>query len=586
MLFTGYQKGVKKMIGQKKNERIWILIGIALICMVYAYPVLHFDSITVINDEFGYWGIAAFLSGNLWEDLLSITPYYSYGYSLLIAPLYLLKLAPAVIYKVALLENVLFIVLGFLISISLSNKFCVKCDFKIRWLICLVTCFYTNNIIQAQIAWTETILYFLFWLLSYILVLNLEKTTYLNMGSGIIVAIYMYCVHQRTIGIVLIYILLLIGNLIIREKEYKKVVVSLILLVTLFLLVGKLKGYIIQSLFTNAELVAMNNMQGQTSKINNILTTSSGMIKFIQSMLGKFYYISVASFYLIPIALCFCIKKISIYLKQLIIEKSNKNAINIYYLFVFLSFLSVFAITSILMYVNYGRLDLLIYGRYMEIVVGPLLCIGLYMIAEEKDIVKYIFIVMVSVLLCAVVVNYGLIDAKSTAFNSICATVLYYFFKTISVVPGIAYIITIIMLIPLLLLLFLKKKKKLAAGYIMVALTWLIMASFSGPREQQDYIVQNVIPIVKNLDSLEQYEIYFLDSDIGNVDGQTYIKYIQFFKPDINIRRIVLSDIHTMKLSNNSVIICDKHLNVPNIIMEDYEIKKSTSKLKLLEKRK
>lgn len=64
------------------REKIVIVIEcIIIVCL----SLVSFDKIgfpSVINDEFGYLGNAAYFAGYGWESVLSDVPYYSYGYSI------------------------------------------------------------------------------------------------------------------------------------------------------------------------------------------------------------------------------------------------------------------------------------------------------------------------------------------------------------------------------------------------------------------------------------------------------------------------------------------------------------------------
>ena len=52
---------------------------------------------TVMPDELGYWSAGAFFSGHLWTDVMPLSPYYSYGYGLILAPLFFLQ-SPVVMF--------------------------------------------------------------------------------------------------------------------------------------------------------------------------------------------------------------------------------------------------------------------------------------------------------------------------------------------------------------------------------------------------------------------------------------------------------------------------------------------------------
>lgn len=575
-------------ITNQSRDNLLIILGSIFIGVIYLYRIKYLNSIVIINDEFGYWGIAAFLSGKKWSTLLSTTPYYSFGYSLLLVPLYLFNLEPSMMYQMAIIINVLLIIGSYGIALLCSKELAEECDFRIRWLICLTISFYTNNIIQAQIAWTETLLYFLIWLLFYIFIRNTKCLSYRNLLAGIIISIYMYTVHQRTIGVLLVYLGLTFCNILINKKGYYKVLVGMIIVISLLLIQIVFKNYFIDNLFSNNELVTMNNIQGQTGKVTNILTTSSGFVAFIKSIVGKFYYISVASLYIAPIGIFIGFINIIQEIKRTIsLKKIQYNTVIYVELFAILSFLSLLTISAISMYVNKGRLDLLIYGRYMEVAVGPILLIGLLEFNKKKKVTNYILVLIGIVFIITFFVDQGLIDSESSSFNSTCASVLYYFFKQTSEIPGLAFKITILTLIPLLLFILLKNKKIKYIAYSILIIVWISLGSFSGPIEQQEYIVKTVNPIVDILkeeeESIEQ--IYFINSDTEITDSQTYIKYLQYFEQDYDIKETNRSELEEKRWGDGSYIICDSKTEISPNMLKKFYIKEKTPILTLLCKR-
>ena len=67
------------------------LIGVLLVSILAAvlWRIRSLDGIYIIGDEFGYWADAAFFAGKNWSEVGSMNPYYSFGYSLILAPLFL-----------------------------------------------------------------------------------------------------------------------------------------------------------------------------------------------------------------------------------------------------------------------------------------------------------------------------------------------------------------------------------------------------------------------------------------------------------------------------------------------------------------
>ena len=78
-----------------------------LIAALSIYRIRELVLPSILNDEFGYWANAAHIFGYDWSGVVSMSPYYSYGYSLFLFPLFLLK-DPSLSYQCGLLLNVIF----------------------------------------------------------------------------------------------------------------------------------------------------------------------------------------------------------------------------------------------------------------------------------------------------------------------------------------------------------------------------------------------------------------------------------------------------------------------------------------------
>ena len=118
-------------------------------------------------------------------------------------------------------------------------------------------------------------------------------------------------------------------------------------------------------------------------------------------------------------------------------------------------------------------------------------------------------------------------------------------------------------------------------------IVWISLGSFSGPIEQQEYIVKTVNPIVDILkeeeESIEQ--IYFINSDTEITDSQTYIKYLQYFEQDYDIKETNRSELEEKRWEDGSYIICDSKTEISPNMLKKFYIKEKTPILTLLCKR-
>ena len=196
--------------------QIFALLFIALLCCL---QIRALDYIVVLNDEFGYWTHAVSAVGYDWKELISETPYYSWGYSIWLIPIIAILPTPELWYKAAILLNVVFLLISYFLSYQSGRKLFPQITDKIMALISLIVIIYPSNIIYAQVAWSESLCYLLFWLETYFLIRLDEKFSTKYFVLSIIVPLYGYAVHNRNIGVLLAAIITIILLLIKNRKK-------------------------------------------------------------------------------------------------------------------------------------------------------------------------------------------------------------------------------------------------------------------------------------------------------------------------------------------------------------------------------
>lgn len=570
-------------INKIKSNHI-ILSGLCLFLLFFFLKdIAKLNGIVVINDEFGYWGIASHIAGHTWSGLLPTAPYYAFGYSLLLVPLYWLNITPTAMYHIAIIFNALFILASYIISICCMKKLYPQISELKSYFICFAITFYTNNIIQAQVAWSETLLYLLVWLLFYIFILNVEKAKFWNYATGILVAVYMYFVHQRMIGVVLVYLVLIIFNSLSKKVNKKVLLSSFVIFATLFIFGNIVKTNIIANVFTNPELASMNDFGGQAGKLHSILFTKNGFLNFLQSIAGKFYYIGVSTL-LIGLGGLWVLGGdmllLIINLFKTKFKKYNNN--QLVSLFAFLAFLSLFVIDAISMYNNAGRLDVLVYGRYMEPAFGLIIFYGLTDLIVSQKSKRFVIPQILILLILSFVVNTGFIEANSKIFNGFCSSTIYFFFKYASDVPNLSFYITLLLLLPGCIIWIINTGKNKNAIYnflitfLIVIVSWGWLSSFSGALYQQEEAQNNIGRIIELIKSNQKddYKIaYIKDSnDEASSSGDINIKYLQFYFPGNTIEIINEKEVIDYKDRSDLFLVMDNNSKVFDKLATKYEI--------------
>lgn len=546
---------------EKKFLLLTLLGGIFLICIL-SENIKKSYGIAIINDEFGYWGIAATWAGKDWSELLASTPYYSFGYSVLITPLFFLFSDSAALYQAALWINVIFYVISYYLTFLCGKKIFPTLSDTLLLVIGFCITVYSNNIMQCQVAWTEAPLYCIYWLLLYLLIKILEKPNYGVICIYALLNVYQYYIHQRTLGVLLSAIIVFFLLFFCKKISIKQLGVFIGVVTLTFIGGNVLKKDIVDSLFTSKELVAMNDYSGQASRLKELFTSFEGIVQFLVSIIGKLYYLAASTFLLGLIALIMLGKRaIGDSIKILFNRFKEVSKETIIYIYIFMSYCAVFLIAAISMSWPAGRLDILIYGRYMEFAIGPILLCGIVWLLSRKIKLEYLLGCFCSVIAMAWLVNYVYVRLDTDAYNGICISVLGYFFQNMQQVPGIAYWI-IVVCIGLALGIWLISGINIENGLKnivvlgILAYCWINLSNNVGLDRLQVSIGANICSVCTDIRSLPcEYSIFVIQDE--NNSNQ-YSKYIQYNLPDKTVHLINADELGKIENEKNAIIIsCD-----------------------------
>ncbi|MDE7251399.1 MAG: hypothetical protein K2O32_00440 [Acetatifactor sp.] len=380
-----------KMQPKKKEKRIGVkitheqvMLGVAML-VVFIAALWHLEdnySLKIWGDEFGYWQGAAYLAGKDWSSIASTNVYYGYGYGILLFPiLFFWGHDPVAMVQISLVVEAVMLVSCVVAAYLCIGYFSERLVGMTKILVATLAVLYPSNILYANMTLSEILLTTLFWWYTY-LVLRFINNPSKPMGIAIaliLIAVYMYTVHQRTL-VVMGITLLLIGWSYQKRPFHIRFLIVVGILVIGLLSVFLFKKAYVASMYAQVEEATynVNNMAGQTSKIMRIVTSLEGFREFVISLVGKFYYVSVASFYLVVLGLIYCVKTVVHLLK----EKGDQNRV-MAMLIIFLNFMSIYFVDAIYTLEGYySRTDMLLYGRYMEYVFGPLIVLGVIWLYE------------------------------------------------------------------------------------------------------------------------------------------------------------------------------------------------------------
>ncbi|MFR7639036.1 MAG: hypothetical protein ACLUYS_05195 [Allobaculum sp.] len=361
----------------------WLLIILGVVSLL-VIPLIGYKQVSIpqiYQDEFGYWGDAAFFNGQNWSTVISTIPYYSFGYSLILKLFISLTGSYTNAYALAQMVNGLWLALTFLLLIRLIKLLYPK-TIKSSWAIffAYISVVYASNILNSHFTWPECFLSLLVVMLTVLFVKLLKTYNLIYFISISVLCAYIYYVHQRMIGFVLSVFIILVISVFFQKTKRDAILKLLIFFLTfgiIYFLFSLLKTDLINNLWVSSPSSNVNNISGQAGNIRYLFTIS-GIRDFLLSFSGKLFYLFTATFFVIPLLLLRSVTRLFKWIqgKSKRHQKTGENAcadeLALVYLFVLLSFLLSAGISSVSM-ITPTTISHVVYGRYLE----PLYSVGL-----------------------------------------------------------------------------------------------------------------------------------------------------------------------------------------------------------------
>jgi hypothetical protein len=321
----------------------------------------------LFSDEAAYLGIARFLAADAPYPVLNtpamgpVSPFYHFGYPLLLAPAARLSEDPATVYRTALAVNSVLLAALFPLLSSFSRRV-LGLEPADAALAGMAASLYPAFLLQSNLTWSESLLAPL---VAGILLAFFRLVDRPGPGAacGLALAVvFAYAAHARMLGLVPLAFLAL--ALFWKRGQLRPGGAIAAMLVTLAGF-GAVRA-------VNA-LVAAGLWSGPTRRwaISDVaapLLESRNLGSALLSLAGQLWYLSVASAGLFPLGVWV--------LARLALRRDELPARRLTALFA-LATGAVLLATSSLFLINPSRADLAIYGRYAEAFLGPFLVAGL-----------------------------------------------------------------------------------------------------------------------------------------------------------------------------------------------------------------
>ncbi len=560
------------------------IIIIAILCLL---NIGRLNYISVLNDEFGYWSNAVSVVGYDWKDLIAETPYYAWGYSIWLVPIIaLLPGKPLLWYKLAIILNVFFLIAAYGLCCKIAKKIFSDVSQNVLYIVSLLVIIYPSNIVYAQVAWSETLLYLLMWVSAWIFLKLEENFSYKLLLLEILTLIYMYCVHARTIGILGVGVFFLFFVL-LKNKRHPVLYIGIVAVIACgYFLNSCVKHIQLSELWNNSTASNLNNVSVNSDtafSYLNLLISNLGL--FFNSLSGKLIYLLIGTGATLFVSLGVIVKE----LVQLRINRYTEKTFLITKCFCVSALVVEFGLDALQMMAWEGRKDCIVYSRYMENALGPVLlfCI-IYAIVYVKEsriligIAALVFAIGIRNVYCKV------LEADSF-FNSICSPIVGGFYDGASKDTDKAFLYIIIVYVLLLAILIgssFINNINYRAGVI-VSLFFLFYVILGNKcniymNSARDGFDTFVMPIYNEIaGNYSDRDIYYMknaDLDLYSVNP----KYLQFLIADQSIHFVKWEEFEEIKDTNPVVLINAADEEMREFLeWEGMTLVKETSNLKM-----
>lgn len=557
-----------KLYWEKNNDKILAFIYVIMISVAALWSMSQQNRLKIVDDEFGYWGIAAHMAGYDWSDLMAATDYYSFGYSLVLLPIYFLTqlgVSAVVTYQIAIVMNAIFLILSFFLAVYVGKRILPDINKFFLLTACFAVTVFTANIGEAGIAWTEVYLYFMFWCLTACIFRLIERFSIGNIILVLMAAANLFIIHMRALGVVIAVVLTLLICLLrnIKRIPWKSIIIILAGALALTAAVLVIMELITRDLYQISG-GNVNTFPEQAVKIRNILSLS-GLVDLSLSVLGKLYYLGVSTFLFIFIGFTMVSGKlVSAFWQMKQNKKINISNENIFHVFLILSFLGTVMVSAIFKIffiftnrVTMHRGDEVMFGRYSEFMMGPLLLIGLTVLLDVKKYIREISVALFVLFICSIAVQYQLDfliaynEAQRISLRRYASMGITWLFN--GEWRNFAYsasgIITFIFGTAALMVSFCTKKRTLIGissfAVLLLSGFWI----YQGIVNLQP-IIDNYVHRDRAVDTVvDLIDVFFEDEDIYFVTKNrtdTDIKILQWMRPNLNITLVKPEEVREM----------------------------------------
>lgn len=352
------------------SNRILLPALILLLVIYYGHSMLGYVAPIWMPDEFGYLSVAAFLNGHDWSAVAHGLPWYSYGYSLLLAPVFALTETSHWYRDAQWVNLALIAAIG-----TCANLFLRKLDrFSKPWLrhiTIAVILLYPSLLFNVRFAWTETLVALMPWLLGLLVYRTFEvRRRYLDAFLCGCLLLAAYYIHARLI-VLLIAGLMVFAFMAIRDRRWRELGFAVLGMLVVLVPAYQFKNFLIANLYGGL----VSGAQDSPLKMLEVFFRRAGELAawrdFFGSAAGQLAYQLIATLGLLVVGAAATVQ----WLRQQYASREWAGFATL--AFILLGAAGSYALVLLTMGMSPQYPQHVFYGRYTEPLVLPIVAIGL-----------------------------------------------------------------------------------------------------------------------------------------------------------------------------------------------------------------
>jgi len=367
----------------KWTEGLWgttrrgavLALMLVVVAAYYVRMLRGYSAPLIVPDEFGYTVIAAYLAGHDWSNVAQGLPWYSYGYSLLLAPVYEL-VKPSSWYHAAQFLNVLLVIAAGIFANVLLRQYVARTSH--RYLAVVAVMLYPSLVFYAHFTWSESLIALLPWLVAIqAFRMGRASTGYLDAVAYGALLGCCYYIHSRLIVICLAGLMVLGYQAWIRKRRLLAGTSAMAFAATMFF-GALLKNYFIDRVYRGEVGGAQDSLVKMVLELMHRFQDPSVLLTMFSGAAGQLAYLVIATLGLVvPGVISMAAKA-----RQAHLEGRADQASAL--LFLLLALLGSYALIAISMGSSPGYPHHVFYGRYTDPIVLPALAFGLVHCMEQR----------------------------------------------------------------------------------------------------------------------------------------------------------------------------------------------------------